>query len=333
MVGNFSTVQPTMCNEYSNKEQEFVFCVKGRPFGCLVSPHLPTPTSTIIDYNLVRDIGIKMSDLQYTKFSFGGQKMRILGKVSITVQTIHEGLASGNFHLKASVVLDLFKNFEIESIAGVKLEKQLEGGNSNNCTYSGALSTGSSAPSTPRSSPPPSPARSATPPRARSPTPPPPPAPRSPPGFPAQPQHRGAVPKKANDRPYVTRKPRISVSMLTALPDDTIRGRNIHHLEEAFCNADIMTDANRELRALHEADPQGRVTVDENRVMTFTTTGGLQYELGHARNRCNPAMCQDRTENMPNNCGYLVGQWLIPYGFKPCGPNCRAAYCLCINDY
>ena len=134
MVGNFSTVQPTMCNEYSNKEQEFVFCVKGRPFGCLVSPHLPTPTSTIIDYNLVRDIGIKMSDLQYTKFSFGGQKMRILGKVSITVQTIHEGLASGNFHLKASVVLDLFKNFEIESIAGVKLEKQLEGRNSNNFT-------------------------------------------------------------------------------------------------------------------------------------------------------------------------------------------------------
>ena len=331
MVGSFSSVQPTMCNEYPNEEKEYIFCIKGRPFGCLVSPHLPTPTSTIIDYNIVRDIGMKMSDLQYTKFSFGGQKMRILGKVSFTVQTIHNGLASGNFHMKANVVLDLFKNFEIESIAGVKIQKQLEGRNSN-CTYSGALSTGSSTPSTPRSSPPPS--RAATPPKARSPSPPKaPPTPKSPPGFPAQPQHLGSVPRKAQTPPYVTRKPRISVSMLTALPDDTIRGRNLHHLEAAFCNADIMLDTNRELRALHEADPQGRVTVDENRIMTFTTTGGLKYELGHGRNRCHPAMCQDRTENIPNNCGYLVGQWLIPYGFQPCGPTCRAAYCPCINDY
>ena len=279
---------------------------------------------------------MKMSDLQYTKFSFGGQKMRILGKVSITVQTIHEGLASGNFHMKANVVLDLFKNFEIESIAGVKIKKQLEGSNSN-CTYSGALSTGSSTPSTPRSSPPPSP-RAATPPRARTPSPPPAPAPRSPPGFPAQPQHRDSVPTPRQPRtlPYLKKdkKAEIKVSMITTLADSTIRGRNLNSLEDTFCNADIMPDTNKELRALHEADPNGRVTVNEDRIMTFTTTSGLRYEMGHGRNRCHPAMCQDRNrDEMPNNCGYLVGQWLIPYGFQPCGPNCRAAYCVCINHY
>ena len=58
---------PTLCNNYANEDQEFVFCTKGRPFGCLVSPHLPTPTATLIDYNLVRDVGMKMSDLQYTQ--------------------------------------------------------------------------------------------------------------------------------------------------------------------------------------------------------------------------------------------------------------------------
>ena len=214
MVANNSNVHPTLCNEYSNKEKEFIFCVKGRPFGCLVSPHLPTPTSTIIDYNLVREIGLKMNDLQYTKFSFAGQKMRILGKVAITVQTIHDGLASGNFHLKANVVMDLFKNLEIECVAGMKLSKQLEGGD--NCTYSGALSAGSSASSTPRSSPPPSPA--STPPRARSPSPPPaPPTPKSPPGFPTQPQHRDSMPrlKKINVRP------KINISMLNVVNEDT----------------------------------------------------------------------------------------------------------------
>ena len=337
MVGNFSGVNPTLCNKYANEDKEFVFCVKGRPFGCLVSPYLPTPTATIIDMNLVREIGLKMTDLQYTKFCFGGQKLRIVGKVSITVQTIHNGLATGNFHIKASVVLDLFKNFEIESIAGVKLEKQLEGRDLN-CTYSGALSTGSSTPSSTRSSPPrssparrssPPLSRASTPPRARSPSPPPaPPTPKSPPGFPTQPQHSGAV-LKAHTRP-----PRINVSLLTQLADSSIRGHNLHSLEEAFCNADIMPDTNKELRALHEADPNGRVTVDENRIMTFTTSTGLRYEMGHGRNRCHPAMCQDRTpDQVPNNCGYLHGQWLIPYGFKPCGPNCRAGFCDCITYY
>ena len=329
MVGKFSSEHssPTLCNEYANEEKEFVFSVKGRPFGCLVSPYLPTPTSSIIDMNLVREIGLKMTDLQYTKFSFGGQKMRIVGKINITVQTIHHGLASGNFHMKASVVLDLHKNFEIEAIAGVKLRKLLEGNDSKDCTYSGALSTGSSTPSTPRSSPPPS--RTPTPPRARSPSPPPaPPTPKSPPGFPTQPQHSGSV-LKAHTRP-----PRINVSLLTQLADSSIRGHNLHSLEEAFCNADIMPDTNKELRALHEADPNGRVTVDENRIMTFTTSTGLRYEMGHGRNRCHPAMCMDRIpDQVPNNCGYLHGQWLIPFGFKPCGPNCRAGFCDCINYY
>ena len=329
MVGKFSSdhPSPTLCNEYANEEKEFVFSVKGRPFGCLVSPYLPTPTSSIIDMNLVREIGLKMTDLQYTKFNFGGQKMRIVGKINITVQTIHNGLASGNFYMKASVVLDLYKNFEIEAIAGVKLRKLLEGNESKDCTYSGALSTGSSTPSTPRRSPPPS--RTPTPPRARSPSPPPaPPTPKSPPGFPTQPQHSGSV-LKAHTRP-----PRINVSLLTQLADSSIRGHNLHSLEEAFCNADIMPDTNKELRALHEADPNGRVTVDENRIMTFTTSTGLRYEMGHGRNRCHPAMCQDRTpDQVPNNCGYLHGQWLIPFGFKPCGPNCRAGFCDCINYY
>ena len=90
----------TLCNSYANEEREYIFCSKGRPFGCLVSPHLPTPTHNLIDYSLVREVGMKMSDLQYTKMSFAGNKFRVLGKVSVTVQTIHDGLASGNFHRK-----------------------------------------------------------------------------------------------------------------------------------------------------------------------------------------------------------------------------------------
>ena len=75
----------------------------------MTSPSIPTPSSTLMDYNLVKDLGLKMYDLQYQKFSYCGQKLRILGKVSISVQTIHSGLASGSFHIRANVILDLNK--------------------------------------------------------------------------------------------------------------------------------------------------------------------------------------------------------------------------------
>ena len=119
--GDFIETEPTLCNKYSNKEVEYIFSVKSRPFGCLSSPHLPTPTSTLLDPNLVRELGLKMFDLKYQKFAYCGAKMRILGKVHLTAQTIHDGVAHGAFHMKASVVLDLNKHLDCESVAGVKL--------------------------------------------------------------------------------------------------------------------------------------------------------------------------------------------------------------------
>ena len=323
------SVDPTLCNRYPNQEQEYVFCTKGRPFGCLVSPHLPTPTSSLIDYGLVRDVGMKMTDLQYTKLSFCGQKFRILGKVSVTVQTIHNGLASGNFHLKANVVLDLFKNLDIECVAGAKLTKQLEGTES--CAES--LGSGSSSPpSSPRSSPStparsPRPSPAASPPRRAAPA-----SPTSPPGFPAQPQYRDSAPSQQSHH-WPPAPPQIHVCM-TSVSNPTPLSLNLHSLEETFANADIMRGVNREIRALHEADPEGKINMSEDQnQMTFITTGGLRYEFGHGRNRCHPAMCKERTkETIPNNCGYH-GQWLFPNTFQVCGPACRGALCACLNYY
>ena len=101
MVGVAAPGDPTMCNRY--QDIKLIFTCRGRPFGCLVSPHLLTPTSTIIDFNLVKELGLKMFDLQYQMFSYCGNKLRILRRVSFSVQTIHDGLASGSFHIKANV--------------------------------------------------------------------------------------------------------------------------------------------------------------------------------------------------------------------------------------
>jgi len=106
-------------------EKEFVFSCKGRPFTSLVSSYLPTPPSTLIDYSLVKDLNLKMTDLQCHKFHYGGHKMRILGHVTSAVQTIKDGFTAGNYQFSAKVVLDLNKNLDTFSIAGHKMSKQL----------------------------------------------------------------------------------------------------------------------------------------------------------------------------------------------------------------
>ena len=73
-------IDPTLCNRYPNDDEEFIFAYRGRPFGCLLSPHLPTPTSTLVDFNLVKDLGMKMYDLQYQKFFTAGISCGFLEK-------------------------------------------------------------------------------------------------------------------------------------------------------------------------------------------------------------------------------------------------------------
>ena len=91
----------------------------------LSSQSLPVPSVSLIDFNLVNDLNLKMSDLQCAKFSYGGQKLRILGRISQTVQTITDGVISGTVHIRANVVEDLRKTFDCHSIAGKKMTEML----------------------------------------------------------------------------------------------------------------------------------------------------------------------------------------------------------------
>jgi hypothetical protein len=119
--------QITACNLGQNGEKEFVVACKGRPFSILTSPLLPVPTVTYLDYDLVRDIKLRMSSLQCRKLFYGGEKLRILGQISTTVQCIIDGSPLGNIQMKCHVVEDLKKHFNTHGIAGEKLRKKLVG--------------------------------------------------------------------------------------------------------------------------------------------------------------------------------------------------------------
>ena len=117
----------TMSNMGQNGDQEFVFACRGRPFSVLTAPQFPTPTFTMVDYNLVRDLKLRLTNLQCTKMIYGGQKLRILGTISTSVQCISEGSTAGNLHFKAHVIQDLYQLFDTHSIAGIKLSQKLIG--------------------------------------------------------------------------------------------------------------------------------------------------------------------------------------------------------------
>ena len=320
-------IDPTLCNRYPNEDQEYIFAFCGRPFGCLLSPHLPTPTATLIDYNLVKDLGMKMYDLQYQKFSFCGNKFRILGRVAISVQTIHDGFASGSFSIKANVVLDLNKNIDCECVAGVKLTSKLLR-NADSTITSTPTSSRSSSPS-PSAQSPSSPSPQARPSAHRSPPLPnlTSPSPPSPPGFPVQPQYRQALFK-------TQKRPELSVS-LVSLPDPnpSILTANHYALSNAFNDADLQPTSNQELRSLLEINPQGRVEPGSKNATIFKTSQGFVYEFGHGRNRCVPDKCMLKTqEEMANNCGFH-NQFYRPYNFQVCGPSCSGALCPCLQFY
>ena len=102
--GGFMFNKFTTAYEYGSADKEYVFCCKGRPFAALVSSSIPTPTSTLLDYDLIKKLGLKMTDIQCRKFFFAGNKMRILGRVSTAVQCVQGGKLSGNFHIKGLVI-------------------------------------------------------------------------------------------------------------------------------------------------------------------------------------------------------------------------------------
>ena len=253
--------------------------------------------------------------------------MRILGKVSLTVQTIQDGLSSGNFHIKANVVTDLTKNFDTDCVAGSKTRNQL---NQSRCPQVTTPPARTSAPPSPaRTSAPPSPAKTpaTTPPSARTPTTT--TSPTSPPGFPSSPQYiTGSVTLPAPLSPHV------AVSLSTDHGTMSPLSANLRSLQTAFFGADLGPDPNAEVNTILRHDDKGDLGLYDNLQMRYVLTNGLVYRTGHGRMKCtyNECVKEANDDVLSHNCGFHP-QWIFPPWFKCCGPYCRGAFCQCLKSY
>ena len=117
----------TASHHYPDSDSEFVFSYRGQPFAAAVTSNCPAPTSTLIDFAMVRDFKMKMTDFKCQKFSFANQKLRIVGKISSFVQYVKDGTPLGQYKFSATVVRGLTQALDVDSIAGTKLVSQLTG--------------------------------------------------------------------------------------------------------------------------------------------------------------------------------------------------------------
>ena len=289
----------TLKYDYGNADQEFVFCYRNRTFATLVSDNLPTPASSFIDHRLIMELGIKITDLQCKKINFGGKKLRLLGRISCTVQCVQNGSIYGDFHLKAAVIEDLNQNFDTHCIAGTATKAFLCG------------DTGSDPPSgatTPTRTP-------RTPPRPR---------PSPAPGTPSSTSATG------------TRVKFSAVQLLAGLGELSPHSHNIQQLDELFGGADTKGTVDEEKNVLDDLveDPdEGWVDNNSSR-FTFRYASGYDYSTGHGRNRCAYRNCVTNCDpnDLPHNCGWN-SHWYFPPDFQACGLGCRGAFCHCLRTY
>jgi len=354
-------INPESTTIYSyEKESEYVFSCKGRPFTSLVSKEISMPTSTLIDYELVRDLNIKMTDLQCQKFTFAGFKMRILGQICTAVQCVKDGFVAGSFQLTATVVLDLAKNLETFSVAGKKLASLLSPTTTSTASPSPKTRTRPSAPSTParaspsaqgRTSPSPphkrartsahtgrpSPTRTSSPPKMSPPTDRPQPQ-SSPPPTVSHVSVRPLSSPPGFPTPLFVRKtaePPVCLSVKAVQLQKSPLSTNVDFFDKTFNGADKMPPGVMEKKVLgnHFKDAAHfEDKVDGGFIMR--TTAGIRYESGHGEFKCSPdcyLLHGNGPNGVPNNCAFHQ-QWLFHDGFQPCGPRCHGAFCITCFD-
>ena len=114
--------------------------------------------------------------------------------------------------------------------------------------------------------------------------------------------------------------------------EDTMspRSDNICHLNKTFGGVDKMgVHEERDLLQNHYTDA---ISYNKNDGFHMELSNGLHYISGHGELKCRQVECLDpgvRLLGLPNNCGFHR-QWRFPDQFRPCGPDCRGAFCHCL---
>jgi len=110
---------------------------------------------------------------------------------------------------------------------------------------------------------------------------------------------------------------------------------NAKVLNLTFGRADLQPDPDIEMDTLlahnTKTRTKGEIVRDPHRQFRCIQNNDLVYSSQHGRYKCSRRKCAN-LEDVPNNCLFHP-QWLLPNGFKFCGPQGKAAFCPCLHKY
>ena len=111
---------------------------------------------------------------------------------------------------------------------------------------------------------------------------------------------------------------------------------NIRALSEAFNDADLQPEVDDEIDVVDFNADANILGCNNQGDFEMILINNLRYAVNHGRHKCSRKMCSKTnfsgSKYPPSNCGYHP-QWVLPDGFKPCGDNCKGAFCSCLRLY
>ena len=106
---------------------DYTFVCSRIPFAVSCSSSLPHGDQNLIDLDLVLKMKIPLQRIKVERINVMGDTVRTVGVISQTIQCVQHGRISGNIHLRAKVVRDLYSLYDVDCIASSKTYTRLVG--------------------------------------------------------------------------------------------------------------------------------------------------------------------------------------------------------------
>ena len=106
---------------------DYTFVCGKIPFAITCSRILPHGENNLIDLDLINKMKIPLLNIRVRRIQILGQECRSVGTIDQTIHCVSEGKLQGTIHLSATVVRNLFENFNVDCLASAKTYHKLVG--------------------------------------------------------------------------------------------------------------------------------------------------------------------------------------------------------------
>ena len=106
---------------------DYTFVCGKIPFAITCSKILPHGENNLIDLDLINKMKIPLLNIRVRRIQILGHECRSVGTIDQTIHCVSEGKLQGTINLSATVVRNLYENFDVDCLASLKTYHKLVG--------------------------------------------------------------------------------------------------------------------------------------------------------------------------------------------------------------